>query len=487
MERSSGWDTQQTWGLIPTPVQEVVSALQSVNREPGLPTAEAYLVGGCVRDLVLRLTPHDYDVVTNLTDAEITNICRLHGWDCGLVGKSFGVYFVQLPEWGSLQVARYRVEGEYTDHRHPDVVGFTDSLEQDLLRRDFTVNAMALNQVELVGVDGAMVDLHRRTLRAVGNPNDRFAEDPLRVLRAFRFAAVKHLIVNHLVLDAAAACVTDYTGLPGVAHERIGEELRRMVEEAEPAYLVGNALSLMFRTGVLQYLFPTINDMVGLEQPAKYHAFDVWGHTLATMRGVGPDTLEGASRSVLLWAAFFHDFGKPQTQTYDADGVPHFYGHEEASAKLARHYLDDYSIGDSAFRDQVCLLVREHMVGEWMDRPTLKQVSRLVHRVGRINAGMLGLLHMADLIGSGVEARTDRLGAWWPEYLELLQAVDEVTNGMKLAVNGDDVMRVCGLTPGPEVGDVLRALTNAVVDLEVENVRETLLKMLEEYRERPRV
>ena len=429
----------------------------------------ACLVGGSVRDVVLaRPVSARWDVATDRVPAEVRAVFpRVAG-----VGERHGTVLVS---WEGLEIecTTFRREGEYADARRPDQVWFTRDVEEDLARRDLTVNAMAFAPAEgrLVDpFDGAR-DLARRRLKAVGDPLARFREDALRPLRAARLAAVLEMELDPETRSALGG-VRDRMG--SLAVERVRDELERMMLAPRPS--VG--LEILREADLLALWLPELAACRGVPQN-RFHAYDVYFHSLYSCDAARPEKPE------VRWAALLHDIGKPGTRAEKA-GEGTFYGHAELGARLADARLAALRFPTAA-RERIVHLIREHMFDfqqSWSDAA----VRRFVRRVGVEQVADLFDLRMADALGNGTRGPdTRRLGA-------MARRIDRVLAGsaamtvQQLAVDGGDVMRVLGLSSGPEVGHVLHRLLEHVLDDPALNTREWLLARLGEMRaagERP--
>ncbi len=413
-----------------------------------------YLVGGGVRDALLGRSPHDplWDLATDALPERALEL-----FPEGTYENHFGTVLAS-----GVEVTTFRRDHAYGDHRRPDTVTFTDSIEEDLARRDFTVNAIAWGRaagaVESDWVDptGGRADLEARLLRAVGDPGLRFSEDALRLVRAARIAAQVGLTIDPATDAAMAAHAGDVSYL---AMERIGRELRRMIDADPPS----GAFRILERTGLLEHLFPELAAQRGVPQ-AKIAGHDLWDHSLGTLdaaAALAPDDPLGKL------AALLHDTGKPETS---ADG--RFLGHEEAGDRIAQALLLRLGFGGADVR-HVGRLVRHHMwsyVPAWSDAA----VRRFMRRVGLDLVDDLLRLRQADNVGSG----------WAPEAGGVRELADRIAEQRRLgaplaladlAVNGDDVLAAVGGQPGPWLGRILERLLESVISDPGRNTSERLL------------
>lgn len=440
--------------LVPRGVRWVLDKLAEAGHE-------AVLVGGCVRDLLLGRTPKDWDVATSAQPAEVQRIFP-RTRPTGIAHGTVTVLAGSRP----VEVTTYRVEGPYTDHRRPDSVSFTTSLEEDLGRRDFTINAMALKaDGTLVDPWGGLRDLTERRVRAVGDPEERFNEDALRMLRAIRFAAQLEFHLDPSVREAITrlAPLLDH-----VSRERIRDEFNRIIMSRPIVW----AMNELKDTGLLARFIPELLDGVGVEQNI-HHRYTVWEHNIRACEAVKP-VLH------LRLAALFHDIAKPHTLSIDEQGNRHFYHHEVKGAEMTNRIMRRLRY-DNETRKKVVHLVRHHLALHLYRDMTDAGVRRLLRRIGVENLEDLILLRMADRKASGT--KRDPLSRGTRRLLQMIEKVlqEDSAFGLKdLAVNGHDVMAVLGTGPGPHVGRILQALLEMVLDDPALNQREALLAKIPE-------
>ena len=435
-----------------------VAALLAMLRDAGFP---AYTVGGCVRDALLGITPHDWDICTSALPDQMQQVFKdLHTVETGLKHGTLTVVVNHVP----YEITTFRVDGEYTDHRHPDSVSFVDNIAEDLSRRDFTVNAMAWSPDSgLVDLFGGREDLAAGVIRCVGDPALRFDEDALRILRALRFASVYDFSIDPAT-DAAARKLAP--SLHGVAGERIREELMKL--------LCGKGVGRILRAypDVLSEIIPEIRPMVGYDQQNHHHSYDLWEHTVRAVENV---PAEADFRLAML----LHDTGKPRVRTTDEHGEGHYRGHQAVSAEIAERAADALRL-DNATRDRVILMVRYHDIplrtetGEInLDRSFL---LRKLNRFGEKDLRALIRIHRADRIATGYSSpeREDRRMKERLDALDALLAEQPCFTLKDLAVNGRD-LQAEGLR-GKEIGETLQRLLEAVMDGTLENTRDVLLQ-----------
>lgn len=420
---------------------------------------QAYAVGGCVRDLVARLTPKDWDVATDATPAEVRRIFAR----TVPLGLRYGT--VQVRDFGeAVEVTTFRAESDYADRRHPGTVEFVDSIHTDLARRDFTFNALALDaRGTLVDPFDGVGDLEARVVRAVGDPAARFREDALRMLRAVRFASQLDAVIEArtlAALQAAAPLIRE------ISWERIRDELSRMLVLGN----VARVLVLLQETGLLAPILPELAACVGVEQN-RHHRYDVWWHTVETVAHVRGDL-------TLRLAALLHDAGKPCSLTVAEDGYRRFYGHDRTGAEIARRALRRLRY-DAATVARVSALVGCHMRLHHLVGAGDAALRRLIREIMPEQVPLLVELVEADItakgFGNGIPAAQREVHA---RLLALSRDDTQPVGLNRLAVDGRDVMRELAVGPGPVVGRALERLLEMVIRDPRMNTRERLLQAL---------
>ena len=412
---------------------------------------ETWAVGGCVRDSLRGAAPHDWDLCTAARPKQMQAVFA--GERVLETGAKHGTLTL-LTDDGPLEITTFRADGGYSDGRHPDGVRFVAHIEDDLARRDFTVGAMAWHPERgLCDPFGGLDDLQEGVLRAVGDPDARFQEDALRILRAVRFASQLGFAVEP---ETAAAMRRQLARLDCVAAERVRAELTGLLcgRFAQRALLA-------FRD-VIGYVLPELTPMFDCDQQNPHHKYDVWEHSV---RAAGQVPAEPALR----WAMLLHDCGKPACKTVDEQGVGHFYGHPKASRAIAEPLLRrlHFSAEETG---RILLLVEQH------DRPlgdSPKLVRRRLCQIGEARFRDLLALKKGDAVGQGTHPEDIAWLCGIAQLLEEVLAADACFSLRQLAVNGNDMVSL-GLS-GPAVGEMLRALLDAVIDGQADNTREALL------------
>ena len=417
---------------------------------------EAYAVGGCVRDSILARRPKDWDITTSARPEEVKKLFR-RTVDTGI---EHGTVTVLLGRDG-YEVTTYRIDGAYEDSRHPKEVLFTNRLEEDLRRRDFTINAMAYNdEVRLVDVFGGMQDLNHHLIRCVGDPRERFSEDALRILRAVRFSAQLNFPIEEETAEAVRELAPT---LENISAERIQAELVKLLVSAHP-----ERIQDAYELGITRIILPEWDAMAGVEQNTPHHKYDVAQHTLHALKYVKRD-------KILRLTMLFHDMGKPAKKTTDAEGIDHFHGHAELSAKMAKEILQRLKFDNDTI-GKVTKLVKNH------DRkiiPHAKYVRRALCDLGEeIFLRLLEVKH-ADVMAQSTCRREEKLEELvrLREVYEEIKAADNCFSLKQLAVSGKDLI-AAGITPGPAVGQTLSDLLDRVLEEPQLNTKEKLLDIV---------
>lgn len=432
---------------------------------------EAYLVGGCVRDLLLERAPKDWDITTNATPEDIQKLFRETFYE-----NTFGTVGVVTdsddPKLKVIEITPYRIEGKYSNARHPDEVHFSDKLEDDLERRDFTINAIAYEPEEcrLVDLHGGQADMKRKVIVAVGKANERFKEDALRTLRAIRLSAELDFAIETATANAIAE---DAPLLEKISRERVRDEFIRILMSDRPM----QALFVAHKLGVLRYIVPELESAAGVAQN-QAHAYDVFEHLLRSLQHAAD---KGWILEVRL-AALLHDIGKPATRRWSDEKKDWtFHGHEVVGARMAKKILEDLRMPADMTRT-VISLIRWHMFFSDPDTVTLSAVRRTIRNVGVDHIKNLLSLRMCDRIGTGrPKEQPFRLRKYMSMVDEALR--DPISVSM-LKIDGEKLMAM-GEKPGPRIGWILHALLEEVLDDPKKNTEEGLEKRAGELQKLP--
>ncbi len=417
---------------------------------------EAYLVGGSVRDLLRGITPEDYDITTIATPDEMQQVfANERVIETGLKHGTLTVIKEDMP----LEITTYRVDSEYTDHRHPDKVCFTRNIEEDLLRRDFTINAMAYHpKLGLVDPFGGQKDLADLMIRAVGDADRRFNEDALRILRGLRFASSLGFSIDE---DTAAAIKRQKQLLEHVSAERIAVELKKL--------LCGDKVReiLCKYADVLAVVLPEITPMIGFDQKHPYHCYDLLEHTAAAVEAIPPEF-------ALRLGALLHDIGKPNCFTVDDSGIGHCYGHAKKSAEMAEEICNRLKL-DTATFERVVRLVKMH---DRQVEPNERAIRRAFYQLSVEGFFDMLSLKKADVSAQALavkdrSAEVDRLKLLAEQVLESKPCLSV----KELAIGGKELMEY-GVAPGKEMGRLLQQLLEAVIDGKIPNQSQALLSYL---------
>lgn len=446
--------------ILPEQVKHIIGRLE----EAGF---EAYAVGGCVRDSIIGREPDDWDITTSAKPQQVKALFD-RTVDTGI---AHGTVTVMLDKTG-YEVTTYRIDGEYADSRHPKEVSFTDNLTEDLRRRDFTVNAMAYSESRgLIDVFGGIRDLQEGIIRCVGNAQERFSEDALRILRAVRFSAQLGFSIEE---ETQAAARNMAGNLKNISAERIQGELVRLLVSPHPEIL-GKAYEL----GITAVVLPEFDAMMQTPQHHKHHIYNVGEHTLKALEYSEPDR-------IIRLAVLCHDFGKPASRT-TKDGVDHFYGHPAISEELAGRMLRRLKFDNDTIR-KVKVLVRLHDAKPPLNDGTAEKlrsggravsersVRRLVYRCGKELFPALMQVCGADVLAQSDYRKTEKLlllEQMYDIYEEILQK-EECLSLKELAVSGRDLIGA-GIAPGKEIGEILERMLEDVLDEPQHNTREYLM------------
>ncbi|MFI5265223.1 MAG: CCA tRNA nucleotidyltransferase [Candidatus Levyibacteriota bacterium] len=430
---------------------------------------EVYFVGGCVRNLLLNVAPKDWDLTTNATPQELQAVFPDSFYD-----NAFGTVGVPLPSVEEqehknvVEITTYRTESSYKDHRKPSAVSWGKTIEEDLSRRDFTINAIALTfnpEEKIIDLYGGQKDLEKKIIRAVGNPEERFKEDALRLLRAVRFATQLSFSIEESTMKAIVA---DGNLIEHISGERIRDELLKIL--SSDSYYEG--VMLLDATGLLDYILPELKLGKGVsqERPGRHHTTDVFTHNVLSLKHTP------SVDAIVRLATLLHDVGKPKVRSEDEDGLVIFYNHEVAGARIAREVSDRLRLSKEQ-RNKIVTLIRWHMftIDEHI---TDSAVRRFIRRIGLENVKDMIDLRIGDRLGSGTKtAESWRLKKFKERIEEQLHPPFSIND---LKVNGNDIMEILKIKPGPKIGEILQKLFEECdEDLSLNN-REHLLERIKE-------
>ena len=484
--------------------QELKNLIQKIPKEVSHVTStlekggfEVYLVGGCVRDLLMNREPKDWDVTTNAKPEQIVGL-----FEKTIYENTFGTVGVVVPretiegdvshETTIVEVTPYRIEAKYSDFRHPDEVKFSDNLEDDLKRRDFTVNAMALSpKGHLIDLFGGIKDMKDKTLRAVGNPDERFEEDALRMLRAVRFACQLDFSVSY---ETTESILKNSELIKKISAERIRDEFVKIIMSINSA----SGMIMLQKFNLLKNIIPELEEGIGCEQGGE-HIYDVWNHLLAALQHAGDKNWPLEIRL----SALFHDIGKPRSRrsitSPDAfaqslgpsfhSATPSqkhtgsvtkskkkftFYGHEVVGARMTKKIMERLKFSNKEI-ELVEKLVRMHMFFSDTELITLSAVRRIITKVGKENIWSLMDVRECDRVGMKKKEAPYRLRKYFAMIEEALR--DPISVG-QLKINGEFMQKELGITPGPRMGWILSALLEEVLDAPEKNTVEHLSELV---------
>ena len=433
---------------LPEKVNTIISTLQAHGHE-------AYAVGGCVRDSILGRVPDDWDITTSATPLETKSLFK-RTFDTGIEHGTITV----LIDKEAFEVTTYRVDGKYEDSRHPSEVTFTRSLSEDLLRRDFTINAMAYNDTEgLVDIFGGMDDLKNKIIRCVGNAKERFGEDALRILRAVRFAAQLGFEIEN---ETQEAIQTLAPTLANISAERIQVELVKMLISPNPS-----RLRTAYELGITKVILPEFDEIMETTQETPHHIYTVGEHTLKAIKLVGPD-------KVLRLTMLFHDIAKPKMKTIDENGVAHFKMHDIEGVSMTKGILRRLKF-DNDTLGKVTKLVQFH---DYRIPAEPKRVRRAMNKIGEELFPYYLEVRRADTLAQSEYLREEKLQNIRDMevcYHEILER-KECVSLKDLAVTGSDLI-AAGMQPGKEIGFVLNELLEMVIEHPELNTKEQLLEI----------
>ncbi|MBI2100618.1 MAG: HD domain-containing protein [Candidatus Vogelbacteria bacterium] len=423
-----------------------------ISRQLGKHGFVSYLVGGCVRALLMRKEPKDWDIATDASPEQIAGL-----FDKTFYENTFGTVTIVNEEARDnslrhIEITPFRQESKYSDKRHPDKVIFTSDLQTDLSRRDFTINALAYetDKGQIIDLSGGQKDIRDKIVRAVGQASDRFEEDPLRILRGVRLASELDFTIN---LETMQAMVKYSKLLEFVAGERIRDEFSRILMSNN----LMSGIVILQKIGALKQFLPELEEGIGMKQNGD-HKYDVWEHLLRVAQ-------HAADRKWPLHvrlAALFHDIGKPRTRKWGEEKKDWtFYGHDLVGARITRKIMERLRFTRN-ITDVVEKLVRNHMFFTDIERITLSAVRRIIRNVGRENIWDLMKVRNCDRIGMGRPKESPYRLRKYESMIE--EAMRDPTSVKMLKINGEDVLHETGLKSGPKIGHILHALLEEVLD-----------------------
>lgn len=454
---------------IPNYVLKALEILQNANYE-------AWIVGGYVRDSIINKIDksiagnHDIDIATNAKWQDTKQLFEQNNWKVIETGIKHGTLTV-IYNSKKIEITTYRTESTYSDNRHPDSVEFVSSIKQDLARRDFTINAIAYSPTKgIFDPYYGTHDIKNKIIQTVGYPKDRFNEDALRILRGARFVSQTGFSMSE---ETYMATLQYSNKLKQISQERKRDELTKLLM-GEHSYK-----ALMAFKRIIAVCIPEISPTIGFDQRTKYHCYDVYEHSAVALKNIPLNKYSKEQTEMLVWAALLHDIGKPEVFTIDKNGQGHFFGHPSESSKITEQVLKNLNFS-KRFNKIVSLLVR------WHDIPTRATKRSIRHMLKRLNEAnsiklitlfsMLNDLKIADCLAHSPEHRS---------YLETAKEISEIIKDVEkeklpysiyeLNINGNDLIEL-GVKPGPEISNLLNTILDAVINKEVENKKDELIK-----------
>ena len=436
---------------LPKEVIEIIAKFKKQN-------FEIYVVGGAVRDILMGHIVYDWDFTTDAQPSEILTI-----YPDGFYDNSFGTVGVSFENLDRpFEITTFRTEHGYSDNRRPDKVIWGKTLEEDLKRRDFTINAMAYDGKKIIDLYGGQKDLNNKLIRAVGDPNERFNEDALRMMRAVRIGGELNFEIEEKTLEAIKI---NSTLINKIAKERIKDELFKILKSSNPY----KGIVLLKDTGLMQEILPELMKCFGVGQksPQRHHIYDVGNHLLMSLKECkSPDP-------VTRFATLIHDIGKPQTYKKLDSGIITFYNHEMVSTKIAINIADRLRFSAKE-KEKFVKLVRFHQFTV-DEHQTDSAIRRFLRNIGLENVEDMLALRVADRLGGGARETSWRL----EEFKKRLFEVQKQPFSIKdLKINGKDVMEILKIPSGPKVGEILEKIFNEVVEKNLPNERKVLLKSI---------
>lgn len=442
--------------ILPTSVKSILEKFDKAGYE-------IYIVGGAVRDSLMGRDTNDWDFTTNATPDQIIKV--IPG---GLYNNQFGTVFTDNPDDKARphEITTFRTEAEYKDFRHPNKIAWGKNLEEDLARRDFTINALALDKnLQLIDPFKGLADMEDKLIRAVRDPNERFSEDALRMMRAVRIAAELGFTIEEKTFEAIKK---NAPLINRIAKERVKEELFKIISSPDPY----EGMMIFHNSGLMQEILPELEKCFGVEQKSvgRHHIYDVGTHLLMSLKFCKSDD------PITRFATLIHDIGKPQTYKKLGNGTITFYNHEMVSTKIALNLADRLRFSKKE-KGKFVTLIRWHQFTV-DERQTDNAIRRFLRNVGLENVEDMLTLRVADRLGGGARETSWRLEEFKKRLIEVQKEPFSIRD---LKINGNDVMRVLNLKPGPKVGEILEKIFKEVEEKKLNNKNEELLARLKTF------
>jgi putative nucleotidyltransferase with HDIG domain len=427
---------------------------------------QAFFVGGCVRDFLMKRDVTDWDLATDATPEEIQNVFKNSFYD-----NRFGTVGVPIADAEPVEITTFRTESGYSNARHPESVSWGKSIEEDLSRRDFTINAIAMtldsNEAHYIDPHEGIKDIEKKLIRTVGVAEDRFEEDALRLLRAVRFASTLGFEIEEKTWTAIQKNAQLISKISG---ERIRDELLKILASDKPY----DGIMLLDKSGILDVILPELSKGKGLSQtrPGRHHTTDVFTHNVESLKHT-PST-----DPIVRLATLLHDVGKPEVEGKDEDGHVIFYNHEVAGSRIAAEIADRLRLSKKQ-REKIFTLIRWHMFTV-DENITDAAIRRFIRRIGLENVKDMLDLRIGDRLGGGTQvAESWRLKKFKERIAQELNPPFSIND---LAIDGNDIMKELKIEPGPKIGEILQKLFEEVDEDLSKNTREYLLKKIKEVK-----
>ena len=450
--------------ILPKFVNEFIEIFKNNNYQ-------IYIVGGAIRDLLLGRSVENWDFTTNAKPDEILKL-----FPQGFYNNNYGTVTIPInaktkevafsQQKFLFEVTPFRRESDYQDFRHPQKIEWAKTIEEDLQRRDFTINALAFDGKRLVDPNNGLLDLKNKIIKAVGDPDKRFKEDALRLIRAIRLATELGFLLEE---KTRQSIIKNSHLINKIAKERIRDEFFKILASDHPA----EGVLFLKNTHLLKFIIPELDLAFQIPQksPKRHHIFDVGTHLVLSLKAC-------QSKEVIVrLAALLHDIGKPATFKKDEEtGLITFFNHEVVGGEIVKKIADNLRLSKSQ-KEKLYRLVRYHQFTV-SEIQTDKAIRRFIREVGKENLDDILILRVADRIGSGAKPTSWRLELFKKRLIEVQQEPFKITD---LKINGYDVMKILNLKPGPKVGEILRKIFNEVVEKKLKNEREMLIKKLKTF------
>lgn len=433
---------------MPKDIEFIINRLKSYG-------FSAYIVGGSLRDMLLGIKPCDYDIATSAKPEEVENIFK--GYILSDIGRKYGTIVVRINKY-DVEITTFRLEGSYEENRKPCNVVFTDRIEDDLLRRDFTVNAMASDGEVFIDLFSGRQDIEKKIIRTVNNPDMRIKEDALRILRAVRISSKLGFEID---IELKKAIKRNRNLLYKLSKERIKQEIEKILLSDRPSV----AFRTMQELDILEIVLQDLYKCIDFDQENPHHSMDLFNHTLCVVDNVDKNI-------ALRYAALFHDIGKIYTKSYDENHIAHYYNHEIKSAEIAQRVLTEFNVSNE-IKKRVNILITEHM--KVSENATDKALRRKIRKVSEDNIFLLYSLLIADRICTIENREIEFLEKQTQRIKELLN--EETAKEKFLKINGTDIMKL-GYKEGKIIGEILRYLEDIVIDNPSLNDREKLIEIV---------